>query len=260
MKTIRFFVVGLFVSIVLTQTAYAQSSADQQFLDGARQSYSTLKRQGLIELKASVLPNWTLVFKDVPVKDRPALIRTASRLRFELDVDPNGTVHVTHSLLGPKPTGKVTAEAFDSIAKGVDLSITGFMMAWTPFMLSYLIPEKLDQFVLQDLVDHKVLTYKEGAVDVSLVISKDYEIRELSTPQGTLKPFLKPYKSGFVLTGYEANNEDPVVGKVLLKVRIESVLIQGLLLPKTVFMTGSSGSTPINIQLGLANYRLKKRI
>ena len=259
MKSTCFLIAVLFVSALLIQTTSAQTSVgDQEFLTGTRQSYAVLKRQGLLELKASVVPNWSVLFKNIPAKDRPSLIRTASRLRFAIDVDSNGNFHVTHSVPGPKPT-RVQAEGLDSIAKGVDLSITSFLMSWSPFMLTTLIPGKLDQFVLQDLENQKVLTYKEREVEVSLVITKDFEIKELSTPQGTVKPILKRDKSGFVLTGYEANNEDPILGKVIVHVRIELVPVQGLLLPKTVFLTGSSGSTPLNVELNFVNYRLKKR-
>jgi hypothetical protein len=239
--------------------AFAQTqTGDQKFLAETRQSYAALKRQGLLQLRASVVPNWTAMFKDVPVKDRPGLIRMASRLRFVMEADATGNFHVTHSIVGPKPA-KGPAEALDTIAKGVDLSITGFLMTWAPFMLTYLIPEDLEQFVLQDQETRKVLTYKEREVPVSLVITKDYEIKELSTPQGSVKPTLKKEKTGFVLTGYEGNNEDPIIGKVVVNGRIDLAPVQGLMLPKTVFLTGKSGETPINFELNFVNYRLKRR-
>lgn len=242
-----------------SQVANAQTAnADQKFLTETRDSYAVLKRQGLLGFNASVIPNWAVMFKDVPVKDRPGLIRATSRLRFSVEVDATGNFHVTHSINGPKPA-KAQAEALDNIAKGVDLSVTGFLMTWSPFMLTYLIPEKLDQFVLQDLENQKVLTYKQGEVAVSVVMTKDYEIKELSTPQGSVKPKLRREKTGFVLTGYEGSNEDPVVGKVIVNGRVELAPVQGFLLPKIVFITGNSGSTPLNIELSFVNYRLKRK-
>jgi hypothetical protein len=240
------------VAVAQTQTG------DQKFLTETRQSYAVLKRQGLQQLRASVVPNWAVMFKNVAVKDRPTLIRMASRLRFVVEADATGNFHVTHSIIGPKPA-KGPAEALDNIAKGVDLSITGFLMTWAPFMLTYLIPDNLEQFVLQDQETQKVLTYKEREVEVSVVITKDYEIKELSTPQGTVKPILKKEKSGFVLTGYEGNNEDPIAGKVIVNGRIALAAVQGLMLPKTVFLTGKSGETPINFELNFVNYRLKRK-
>ena len=245
-------------SALPSQVAVGQTSnADQKFLTETRNSYAVLKRQGLIGFNASVIPNWTVMFKDVPVKDRPGLIRTTSRLRFSVEVDATGNFHVTHSIIGAKPA-RAQAEALDNIAKGVDVSVTSFFMTWSPFMLTYLIPDKLDQFVLQDLENQKVLTYKQSEVAVSVVMTKDYEIKELSTPQGMVKPKLRRDKTGFVLIGYEGSNEDPIAGKVVVNGRVESAPVQGFLLPKTVFITGNSGSTPLNIELSFSNYRINR--
>jgi hypothetical protein len=246
--------------IVIGVTVQAQTRAnDQKYLADLRSSYAVLKRQGLVGLRATVVPNWTATFKDVPIKDRAALLRVANRLRFNLEVDETGNFHVNHVIVGPKPA-KAAAEALDDIAKGVDLSITGFMMTWAPFMMTYLIPDNLEQFVLQDLDAQKVLTYKEREVAVSLTLTKDFEIKELSTPQGSVKPVLRRDKSGFVLTGYEGNNDDPLVGKVVVNAKISLAPVQGLLLPKTVFLTGKSGVTPINFELNFVNYRLRRKV
>ena len=161
--------------------------------------------------------------------------------------------------MGPRPN-KATASALDNLAKSVDLSVTAFLMSWAPFMLSELIPENLDQFVLQQLEQERLLTFKVKEVEVSVAISKDFEIKELRTAQGAIKPILRKSKDGFVLTGYEGSNEDPVVGNVVIKAVIESVPTQGVLLPKTVVVNGSAGQTPINFELHFSNYQLKRRI
>jgi hypothetical protein len=246
------------ISLSANLTRAQTTSDDQKFLTATRSSYGLLKRQGLLGFAVSVIPNWATMFKDVPVKDRPKLIRTMSRLRFVVEVGANANFHVTHSLVGPKPAS-AQAQALDNFAKAVDLSVTSFFMTWSPFMLTYPIPEKLDQFVLQDLEDRKVLTYKQSAVDVTVVVKKDYEIKELSTPQGSVKPIFRPDKSGFILTGYEGSNEDPIVGKVLVNGRVELAPVQGFLLPKTVFITGNAGSTPLNYELSFVGYRLKRK-
>jgi len=245
--------------LLLSVCAHAQTpNNDRKFLDDTRKSYSLLSRQGLEGMKASVFPNWTVLLKEVGPKERPAALRLANRLRFSMEVDSKGGIHVNHQIIGPKPN-KATLNALDNMAKGVDLSITSFLMSWTPFMLTYLIPENLDQFVLQDLDSQRVLTFKQGEVEVTVAIAKDFEIKELRTPQGAIKPLLTKNKDGFVLTGYEGDNEDPVVGKVKIKAKIVSVPTQGMLLPSTVLLNGSAGATPINFEMRITNYVLKRR-
>ena len=239
--------------------AQAQTQeSDRKFLDDTRNSYSVLRRQGLDRIQASVFPNWQNMLKDLPPAKRTQAMRLANRLRFSVEADAKGGIRVTHTITGPKPD-KGTADALDNIAKGVDLSVTGFLMSWAPFMLSYLIPENLDHFVLQDLNEQRLLTFTQGSVDVSIAITKDFEIKELRTPQGAIKPLLTRRQNGFLLVGYEGDNEDPVVGNVVVKARIESVSTQGMMLPRTVFLNGSAGKSPINVEFQFMNYVLRKR-
>jgi len=254
----------LFMSLALSVFACSPLSAqsqsnDNKFLDDTRNSYSMLRRQGLVELQASVSPNWEPLLANLEPKRKPAALKLARRLRFSITANAAGNLQVSHTILGPKPN-KATADALDTMAKGVELSVTGFLMSWAPFMLTHLIPEKLDHFVLQDRDAERVLTFKEGPVDVTVTITKDFEIRELRTLQGTLKPILKRTVNGFVLTGYEANNDDPYVGHIELKATVDAVETEGLLLPKTVLLKGSAVQTPINFELHFTNYRLKRRV
>lgn len=243
--------------IVQAQTLAQSTRDDKKLLEDTRSVYSTLRRQGVTEVRASMFPNWPLVFKDLPAAQKSTAMRLANRLRFSIVADRDGHIQVTHQVLGPKPK-KATAETLDNLAKGVELSATGFLMSWAPFMLTWLIPEKLDHFVMQEQASGYVLSFTESGVEVNVIMNKDLVMTELRTAQGTVKPTLLRTNNGFVLTGYEANNADPVVGHTELKARIVSQQVSGLPLPKTVLLEGASGETPFKVELNFANYRLKR--
>jgi hypothetical protein len=243
--------------IAQTQIPAQSTRDDKKLLDDTRSAYSTLRRQGLTEVRASMLPSWPLIFKDLPAAQKATAMRLANRLRFSIVADRDGHIQVTHQITGPKP-GKATAETLDNLARGVELSATGFLMSWAPFMLTWLIPEKLDHFVMQEQESGYVLSFTESGVEVNVVMTKDLLMTELRTPQGTVKPTLLRTNNGYVLTGYEANNSDPVVGHTELKARIISQDVSGLTLPKTVMLEGASGQTPFKLELNFVNYRLKR--
>jgi len=255
-RTPKVLLVAVFL-IAQVQIPAQSARDDKKLLDDTRSAYSTLRRQGLTEIRASMLPNWPLIFKDLPSSQRSAAMRLASRLRFSIVADREGHIQVAHQVLGPKPK-KATAETLDNLAKGVELSATGFLMSWAPFMLTWLIPEKLDHFVLQEQASGYVLSFTESGVEVNVVMNKDLLMTELRTAQGTVKPTLLRTNNGYVLTGYEANNTDPVVGHTELKARIISQDVSGLTLPKTVMLEGASGQTPFKLELNFVNYRLKR--
>lgn len=215
-----------------------------------------LRRQGLSEINASVIPNWDSVFAALPAAQKPEAMRLASQLRFSLYADSKGTIRVTHRIVGRKPP-KVRERAIETIASGVDLSVTGFLMSWAPFMLSNLLPEKLDKFVLQDLNSEYLLTFTESGVEVGVRIARDFTITEMKTPQGSVKPALKKTEAGFLLTGYEGNNEYATVGRVVMKAQVESAPVQGMLLPKTVSLNGTAADAPFTLKFSFVNYRLK---
>ena len=246
-----------FIFVVSSVIGSAQTKRDdKKLIEDARNVYSTLRRQGLVEVRATLSPNWQPVFRELPTARKPSAMKLANRLRFSIVVDSNGKIEVAHRILGPKPD-KPTAEALDLLAKGVELSATGFLMSWSPFMMTSLIPEQLDKFVLQEQETEYLLSFNQSGIDVSVVMKKDLLITELKTLQGSVRPTLTRTTDGFVLTGYEANNTDPVVGTVSLKARIESVTISGMTLPQKVFLEGTSGGVPFKFELLFTNYRLK---
>jgi hypothetical protein len=247
----------IFFYVVWSVIGSAQTKRDdKKLIEDARNVYSTLRRQGLVEVRAALSPNWQPVFRELPAARKPSAMKLANRLRFSIVVDSNGKIEVAHRILGPKPD-RPTAEALDLLAKGVELSATGFLMSWSPFMMTSLIPEQLDKFVLQEQETEYLLSFTQSGIDVSVVMKKDLLITELKTSQGSVRPMLTRTNDGFVLTGYEANNTDPVVGTVSLKARIESIPVNGMTLPQRVFLDGTSGGVPFKFELLFTNYRLK---
>jgi hypothetical protein len=247
--------VASFSTLPVAATAQTKRD-DKKLLEDTRNAYSTLRRQGLVEIRAALNPNWQPVFRELPAARKSTAMRLANRLRFSVVADRNGKIEVSHRILGPKPD-KSTADILDTLAKGVELSATGFLMSWSPFMMTFLIPDQLDKFVLQEQESEYLLSFNQGGIDVSVAMNKDLSITELKTAQGSVKPTLTRTNDGFVLTGYEAINVDPVVGTVSLKARIESAPVNGMTLPKTVFLEGTSGGVPFKFELLFSNYRLK---
>ncbi len=255
-KLVAVLTVILFVSTSLPY-AIAQSKADdKKILDDMRQSYSTLQRQGLLELKASVTPNWEPLLVGVAPARRPAALKLAAKLHFSVMADAKGSVTVTHQIMG-RPSDKVASEALETLAKGIERSVYGFLMSWVPFMLSHLIPEKLDHFVLQDLGKEYLLSFKDGGADVSVSMTKEFVIRELKTSQGSLKPLLQQTRNGFVLTGYEGDYQDAALGHVTLKATLDSQVVGRMQLPRTVVLSSTIGESRTRVELGFTNYQLK---
>jgi hypothetical protein len=246
----------LFVSTSLPFASAQSKADDKKILDDMRQSYSTLQRQGLVELKASVTPNWEPLLVGVAPARRPAALMLAAKLHFSVMADAKGLVTVTHQIM-ERPPDKVAAQALETLAKGIEQSVYGFLMSWVPFMLSHLIPDKLDHFVLQDLGKEYLLSFKDSGTDVSVSFTKEFVIRELKTSQGSIKPQLLQTSKGFVLTGYEGDYQDAALGHVTLKATLDSQVVGRLQLPRKVVLSTTIGENRTRMELGFTNYQLK---
>jgi len=243
---------------VIASSAVRAQTDDRKFIDDARNSYSTLRRQGLIEIHASVDPNWELFFEGLTEKGKSAARDALHHLHFSVSADTTGKIKVTHQIEALKQD-KETTKFLEDVAKKIEISVGGFLRSWIPFTLTSVIPEKLDHFVLQDLNSQYLLTFREDAGEVNITITKDHEIREVKTSDGIVKPLLKRTDLGFVLTGYEANIDDTNGGRLELHANVELSDVEGMLLPGKVFLNGLADKTPVKVEFHFANYKLRKR-
>lgn len=210
----------------------------------------------MVDLRATMKPVWTPVLKEIPANKRKEVEALTARLVFAIHADTNGNIEVTHRILGPKPD-KATSDTLNELSKSVEISARGFLMGYVPFMLTSLIPEKLDKFVLQDVESQYVLSFLDSNMDVSMVMDKELRISEVKSPQGVVKPELLKTSKGYALKGYESSFEDPILGSTSLKVKIETLPLQGFALPSRVLLNGSFGARKVTFEMLFSNYKLK---
>jgi hypothetical protein len=260
LRRVKLLLVVLGVIVFVSPAAAQTDTASQKVIDEARQQYSMLARQGVTELKASVTPNWVPLLSAVPSRERLTALTYARKLQFTVSVAADtGVINVSHKLIGPRPP-KVRFDALESTAKGIEMSILGFFMSWAPFMLTYVIPEKPEQLVFQDLGTGYLLTFKDHAENVSVELDRGSLIKELRSPLGVVRPEFLKTKSGYQLTGYEGDLEVPDLGHVTLKTTITSGAVQGMTLPTKVVLISTIGTGSNRIELAISNYQMKKRI
>ena len=84
-----------------------------------------LRRQGLTEINATVIPNWQSIFAALPAAQRPEAMKLASQLRFTLFADANGKVLVTHRVIGPK-FNKPQSKQQKPLRLGLSYRLLGF--------------------------------------------------------------------------------------------------------------------------------------
>src|SRR5437660_1292534 len=130
---------GLLLLLCFPFAAAAQTApqtGDREIIRQARDSYYSLRRFGLVEFQSTINPNWELVLAD-QIKSDPAGaqagLKLLNGLHFEMTLDHNGAVHVTHRADVAPPNDQAAA-GFNQIYSGMDQAAGGFFDSWSPFV------------------------------------------------------------------------------------------------------------------------------
>lgn len=236
----------------------------KEILRQARQSYYSLKNEGLAEFQCSVVPNWETLLADQRKKDpsaADAAVRKLNGLLFSVSLGLDGNAKVTHNEI-PAENEQV-AKGLSQIYSGMEQMTSGFFQTWSAFMISPALPEVDSVFQLEELGPEYRLSYKDGAADVVTNLGKDFAISNsrVSTQEfnSTLQPQFKKTARGFLLTGYGATYRGASGADATeLQVAIDYQQVDGLQLPQKLDLKGSYGGNPFHVEVQFAGCRVKK--
>ncbi|MGC2696582.1 MAG: hypothetical protein WA738_12410 [Candidatus Angelobacter sp.] len=246
------------------KVATPEQIANRQIVQRGRDSYYSLRGQGLDEFQATVKPNWELVLKDElktsPEQGQNAL-KLLNGLHFTMFLDKQGQVTVKHSSDAEPPNEQVR-QGFDQIYSGIDQAVSGFFATWSLFMLTSPFPAADSEYQLDDLGNQYRLSYKEGPSDIVTLLGKDLVVSEIKVTSplfvSTVKPQLAKTAKGFVLTGYVGDYKPTSgPGVVHLDVKLENGAVSGLQLPVLLIADSVYDDVPTHMELAFSQHQVK---
>ena len=243
----------------------AQQPAKTEILQKARQSYYSLKAEGLGQVACSMAPDWNYLLEEQRKTD-PASIDAAIKklegLRFMLALDSEGVATVTHNDL-PAENEQVAA-GLKQIYSGMEQMATGFFQTWSAYTMVPALPDLGSDFKLESTpVDYR-LSYQDGSADVSTTLGKDFAITAQAVKtagfDAALQLQFKKLSKGLILSAYDATYRGKTPAEnTLLSVSIEYQEVNGLQFPREITLSGSYGSNPFRAKLAFANCQLAKK-
>lgn len=246
----------LFVlALSLPAIAAAQQPDKSEFLKKARQSYYSLKLEGMAEFQCTMTPNWGFLLEEQRKTDPTAIdaaIKKLEGLHFGLVLGLDGTAKVTHNVLTAE--NDQVASGLKQIYSGMEQMASGFFQTWSAYVISPALPEPGVDFQLEVLGSGYRITYKDGTADVVTTMGQDFAITEqhikTSEFDATIKPQFKKSSKGFLLTGYKAtyrgaNGADATD----LDVTVAYQEVNGMQFPQEIVLSGSYGSNPFKAKV-----------
>jgi hypothetical protein len=238
--------------------------SDQEIVRQARQSYYSLKSQGLAELRCAVQPDWDSIYKAVKTDEVGAgqLLPILKGTHFTVVLGPDGASTISHESDTAPPNEEVARRVRQSI-DGMEQLLTGFFQTWSGFMFNSILPDPDSKYHLEDLGGKYDLTFGDDATSFAIALNHDLAIEELkeTSPQldATLHPQWSPSSKGLVLTGNQAKYQAAKSDSGELTVKVEYQEVEGLSLPSIVVATIPFAADHVSIQLVFRDYQIKKR-
>jgi hypothetical protein len=253
----------LVVCLALVASAHGQVGK-KAILTQAGQSYYSLRRLGLVDLQATIQPNWGLTLSERMKTDpagAQASLKMLATLHFAMTLDADGHVKVTYQSDVP-PQSPQAAEVVKQIFGGVEQLVSGFFEAWSPFMVKSPFEQVDAAYQLEDNGKQYRIAYKDGDINMLTTMTKEFEIIETAVIDAKYHSAIKPQfaktQKGFLLTGYEATF-DPVSGpgKTHLSVQVEYQEVNGLNVPRKMHLDSIFDGVPSTTELVFSDYKIK---
>ncbi len=236
----------------------AQKPDKAEFLKKARQSYYSLKQEGMAQIQCTMDPDWKFLLESQGATDptkNDAAIKTLKTLHFGVVLGLDGMAKVTHNELTPE--NAQVAKGLKDIYSGTEQMASGFFQTWSGYMIVPLLPEAGHDFALEAAGSGFRITYKDGTADVVTQIGQDYAITEqnikTSDFDAVIKPQFKKSPKGYILTAYQAtyrgaNGTDATA----LDVTIAYQDVNAMQFPQEILLSGSYGSTPFKAKVAFS--------
>jgi len=240
-----------------------QGPEKNEIISRAAQAYYSLKSDGLTEFHCQAEPDWDSMLKTMkpPPTDPDQLTPLLKQLRFEVAVGPDGGAIVSHHSDAAPPSQQM-AERLRRVTGGVDQVLTGFFQVWAPFPFGTFFPASGQPTQIEEAGEQYRLTQKQGDADSAVVLTRDFEVTEISviTPKlaATLHPHFTRSEKGYLLNAvYATYKVEANQSNLTMKVEYQNV--EGFTLPETLSASVVAQGLEVPIIVKFVAYKVTRR-
>jgi hypothetical protein len=247
--------------LTLTSLSSAQQPDKSETLKKARQSYYSLKDEGLTEFQCTMAPNWTFLLADQRKADptgMDAAIQRLQALHVRLWLGLDGNFKVTQNELAAE--NEQVASGLKLVYSGIEQMAAGFLSAYT---ISPALPDLTTTFQLEEVGPDYRISYKDGAADVTTTMGPDYAISLMRVKtaefDSTIKPQFKKISRGLLLSSYQAIYRGATPAEATdTDVTIDYQEINGLQFPKEISLAGPYGTAAFKVKVNFTSCQATK--
>jgi hypothetical protein len=245
---------GVFCIALLTAAMQAQTADQKEIVKQARQSYYSLKDQGLADFQCTIVPNWHLLLTeqklDAATVDRAVLL--LDKIHFSVSLAAGGEAKVTHNEVSAE--NAEVSKGLSQIYSGMEQMTTGFFQTWSAFSMSPALPEIEADYQLEKTGTDYRLSYKEGTAGIVTLLDRNFVMSSIKTTtsefDSIIKPQFKKTAKGLLMTGYQASYTGKSAAQnTELQIAIDYQAVDQLQLPQKLDLKGTYGGSPFHVEV-----------
>ena len=246
-----------------SQTVTLTDTEKSYVLQQARDLQYNLRTAGFEELNCEVHPDWRGFFQQlgIDISSPQSLVPLLERVHFNVNVDTDGKVGVTHTGV-PSPNAG-TAAAMRGALQGMDQMIGGFFKTWAMYTISSPLPAVNSNYEVRPVDENYEVAYKQGSTEIRTILDSEFAILKTtySSPELSIEmhPAWDTGMYGYRLASYEGVTQikpgTPSHEQLQIAYRAEG----DLQLPEHVRETVFTPNGSIQVALEVDGYQLKRR-
>jgi hypothetical protein len=250
-------VTALLLCACLSVAAFAADVS--QVIKNARDSYYTLKSQGLKTFKCDAQPDWQKILEKIdmhPVSATDPRLKKLAGLHYAVAVDEQGQATVTPYMVNGGPIDP----SMDQMVSGMQQMLSGFYQTWTAMVITNPFPETYDGLKLRQEGDNfRVLVNDPTGTEI--LLDKNYTVTEMKMKlnDSTVLMFPKFDKTakGFLLTSIDSDINN---GQQKVTLTIQYQEMQGLQMPNLVqYKVTLPNDRIITADVAFSKYQITKQ-
>ncbi len=258
------FCFGLLSIALFAPVMPAQTADKKEIVKRARQSYYSLKDQGLVEFQCIVAPNWQKMLTEQKLApdavDQTVLL--LNKIHFSVSLAAGGDAKLTHNDVSP--TNEQVAKGLKQIYSGMEQMTTGFFQTWSAFTMSPALPEIAGDYQLEKTGVEYRLSYKDGPADIVTLLDQNFAMSYLQTTtpefKSVIKPQFKKTAKGLLMTGYQATYAGKTAAETTeLEIAIDYQAVDELQIPQKFDLKGSYGGSRFHVEVAFSSCHTTRR-
>jgi len=239
-----------------------QTTADDQLIAKARETYYDLHKEGLNGFRCQVRVDWDAALRSMKMDDdaRAHLLPALQQMHFELAVKAGGPPEISRHFEGVQPDEQAP-QPLNAATGRVEQMLGEFVQEWSMFAFGPPLPSTKQDYRLEPTESGYHITVRSDPV-VFETLNKDYAIEEVAFAEqhttATMRPQFRREDKGYFPAILDSKIESARADSIETHIEVTYGSVEGFSLPQTVSVESKQSASEVQVRFSFSDYRVTR--